>query len=139
MIILDQFWRDICAEVDAGIERWNARAKEKGRPDKFRVEYHSPKMGACLLVTIHDDGDGEFYSIDRRAVYRDENGYLRPVTLIKKGRDVTGFKTKPAPKSWVKLSLGDKPAAEIVKKLKLLDFMIILGARVTEVTTIRPD
>jgi hypothetical protein len=124
MKISDEKWHEIVKETRAGIERWNIRAREKQKSDQFHVKVTQAAAGKYefIITKHHTEWNNEFHCVVReiatgevrRAKYRPKKG----------GIDI---KT-PDPKAWAQLA--DKPGAEIAKKLKLLDFIMILGSSV---------
>lgn len=129
MKIADEKWNEIIAETQAGIARWNARASEKGCKDTFTcsvdrgTEYE-------VLVTRHIPDE-------RKAVARElATGEVRKAKLTKRGKLVGYSITTPDPKGWQ--GLADQPAADIVRKLKLLDFLMLISVSVTGVSTTPP-
>jgi hypothetical protein len=118
MQITDDKWNAIITEVRQGIDRWNARAAEHKKGDTFRYEL-VPAGEYVLLLTTHRSGSTEWHSVAYKPVTQE----MWAAKLIFKNGRVTGFRVKPDPKAWT--SLATKPAAEIVKRLKLTDFLII--------------
>jgi hypothetical protein len=124
MQITSDQWNEIVAETLQRIDKWNAHAAENKVSDTFRCDLKSEGEYA-VLITAHGSG----CSTDRKAVaYKTAANELKPVKLdIKQGR-ILGYWIKPDPKAWA--SLPDKPVAEIVKRLKLTDFLMITGTSV---------
>ena len=132
MKITDEKWNEIIFETQAGIARWNANALKHGKKDTFSCDV---KRGVNYetLSTRHMDSMGGA----KKAVARElATGELRSAKLVtKRGMAMVSVKT-PDPKGWQ--GLADKPAVVIVKKLKLLDFVMVLSATVTSVSTTPP-
>jgi hypothetical protein len=128
MKITDDKWNEIIAETRRRIDSWNASATKHNKSDTFRCDLQQTRAHA-LLMTTRSSGEAELRRHERKAVARElATGELRSVKLIfNKGR-LTGFQTKADPKAWV--SLLAKPVAEVVRKLKLTDFLMVLSARV---------
>ena len=128
MLIDSKKWDEIVAVTEASIDRWNARAAEHGQKDTFH--FFSQKTDRHeVIVAKHNDS----YRMEVKALTRElETGEIRATKVIRKKGRIVGFQpTTPDPKGWK--SLADKPADEIVKKLKLTNFFMFLGTRVTEV------
>lgn len=117
MKITDEKWDEIITETQARIARWNARALEHGVEDTFTCDVERGEKYA-VLITRH-------LPSERKAVARElATGELRKATTVTKRGKLVGFSIKtPDPKAW--RGLADKPAAEIVRKLKLTDYWIV--------------
>jgi hypothetical protein len=126
MQITEDKWNAIVAETRQRIDKWNTHAAERKTSDTFRCDL-VPAGEYVLLMTTHDNGGG--YHIDRHAVaYMPATQEMKPAKPVgKKGR-VTGFQTKSDPKAWA--SFAGKPADEIVNRLKLTSFIMVLSASV---------
>jgi hypothetical protein len=130
MIITDEKWNDIIAETRSSIDKWNENARKHQRPDVFRVNVQDSN-GFNVLLTEHlTNGYG---GSERKIVVREiATGEMRRAKISKHRGRVTGFRVwKSDPKVW--RSLADKPGAEIAKRLKLTNFLMILGSQVTHV------
>ena len=125
MIVDDQTWASIIEETKAGINKWNAIAVERGLEDRFLVHVFDMRPNTAL-VTEHR----ERYGIESKAVVREADGHIRKAKpIVKKGR-IAGIKCGGHdPKAWS--SLADKPAADIVKKLGLTNYIMVLRATMT--------
>jgi hypothetical protein len=129
MLIDDKKWEEIGAATKIQIDRWNASAAKHGKKDTFRFSTQKTNRHEVIL-TEHNDG----YNPKAKALAREiETGEIRATKVIlDEKRRIVGFKlTTPDPKGWK--ALADKPAKEIVKKLKLTNFWMLLGTHVTEV------
>jgi hypothetical protein len=126
MHVTEDKWNAIITEARRRIDNWSAWAAERKTSDSFRCEL-VPANDYVLLLTTHDDGSG--YQMERHAVaYKPATQEMKPAKpIVKKGR-VTGFQTKSDPKAWA--SFAGKPADEIVKQLKLANFVMFLSASV---------
>jgi hypothetical protein len=132
MIITDEKWQEIIAATRASIDRWNASARKHNRPDQFHMEVH--RSGEFeVVVTEHRDSRG--VGVERKcAMRKTATGEMHPSRTKNVGKN--GFQTVMKggdPKSWARLA--DKPAAEIVKQLKITDFFMVLGSKLTGVAT----
>jgi hypothetical protein len=127
MLIDDKKWNDIIAETKVRIDRWTARATERGLKDTFRFTIQKTDRYEVIL-TEHLDG----CNLDAKGLARElATGEIRSTNVIRKKGRSTGFETKtPDPKGWK--GLADKPADEIVTKLKLTDFFVIIGVIIKE-------
>ena len=114
MKVSDEKWDQIIRVTRAVIDKLNARARARQLSDKFHVNVQ--RTGAFeLLLTEHIDGT----TSDRRiAVRQIETGEVRPIKL-KNSRGAAFVKTKSVPKACA--GLADRPAAVIVRALKLVD------------------
>jgi hypothetical protein len=129
MKITDEKWNEIISETQAGIARWNARAFHHGIEDTFSCFVERGEK-FVVLFTRHTPGE-------QKAVARElATGELRKATLAKQDKRIRASIRTSDPKSWQKLA--DKPAAEIVRKLKLLNFVMFVSSRVTSVSTTPP-
>jgi hypothetical protein len=126
MIITDEKWNDIIAETRAKIDQWNENARKHQRPDVFDITVRDSN-GFNVLLTEHLTK----YETERKIVVREiTTGEMRRAKISKHRGRVTGFRVwKSDPKAWQ--SLTDKPGAEIAKRLKLTNFLMILGSQVT--------
>jgi len=126
MKVSDEKWNEIVNEVKAGIARWNAKASELKTGDTFRwvLKKNGLYLGCTTLTTLHDFGTQMQESGDAKIVAReDSTGEIRKVKSVWiEGRYAGTVANHKDPKSWS--SLTEKPASEIVEKLKLLDFFI---------------
>jgi hypothetical protein len=124
MNITKDQWDGIVAETRHSIDRWNASAGSHDLKDTFQCTL-MPAGDYSMLVTTHRSG----YRTDRKAVaYRAAADELKPAKItVKKG--FASFKIQPAPKAWSALS--GKSAAEIVKRLRLTDFLLVVSASLT--------
>jgi hypothetical protein len=131
MLITDEKWNEIIAATKAAIDRWNASAAEKGRPDRFFVDTGKTDRFA-MLSTKHDFGDGYSGAPEMKLVVREiATGEMRSAKFRRKRGTVKGFVvTTPDPKAWK--SLADKSGEEIERKLKLTDFIMILDFQALE-------
>jgi hypothetical protein len=127
MKISDEKWNEIIAVTRWRVERWNARAAERNLPDRFSCDV-VPTTHLAVLITTHQPEHGP---IERKAVAREIiSGEVRS-TKLRKGR-VSGLTTRtPDPKAWG--SLAVRSASEIVVKLKLGDFLHVLGSNVNRI------
>jgi hypothetical protein len=124
MKVSNEKWHEIVEETRAGIERWNTHAREKQKSDQFHVNVIQGASGKYefIITKHHTEWNNDFHCVAReiatgevrRAKYHSKNGNVEIKT--------------PDPKAWARLA--DKPGAEIAKKLKLLDFIMILGSSV---------
>ena len=138
MKVSDEKWNEIVKETEAGIARWNAIAKERGLQDAFFSSIQETSGNSLLVTRYKHDSDRSFAADDVRAVAREiATGQLRPVRVKKYKGGIVGFTVKPPSKAW-SASLSEKPAAEIVKQLKLLDFFVIVSASHIEFGTLTP-
>jgi hypothetical protein len=128
MIITNEKWNDIIAETRTVIDKWNESARKHQKSDVFRIKVHDTD-GYTDLLTEHVNG----YQTERKIIAREiATGEMRRTTISKQRGHITGFKMwRPDPQAW--RSLANKPAAEIVKRLKLTNFLMILGSHVTHV------
>jgi hypothetical protein len=137
MIITDAKWNDIVAVTSAWIDKWKATAAKRQRKDDFTVKCDSGDKYTVLLTTHHDGYQRECHAVAREIA----TGELRAANLVTKrrkgiGRIPVGYSISQSdPKGWN--GLANKSAEEIVKKLRLTNFVMFLGASVTEVTTTR--
>lgn len=129
MKIDDQKWNEIIAATQAGIEACKGRATKYGVAEAniFRCEGILGPTHTVLMTEHRDCG----YLMGRKAIARElASGEVRAAKAKVIGKGKIGFAVKtPDPKAW--RSLADKPANEIVHKLKLTDFIIIHGAQAT--------
>jgi hypothetical protein len=125
MIITNEKWNDIIVETRAKIDQWNENARKHQKSDVFRIKVDNHQDGLAILCTEHAAEDQR---TEHKIVVREiTTGEVRRATVVKRRGRVTGFKVwKPDPKAWK--SLAEKPAAEIVKQLKLTHFWMFLGA-----------
>ena len=122
MQIDDATWNEIIAKTEADIARWNERAAEKNRPDRFTANV-KPVDKYTVIVTEHQTG----YRVERKAVAREvATGELRKAQIVKKGSGLA-CKITASPKSWAKLE--GKSADQTFKALKLTDYIMLLGVR----------
>src|SRR5262245_59664784 len=126
-LVEQEKWNEIVEEAEARIAKWNARAKERGLQDTFLASVRDVN-GYSLLITQHKhDPDRSCAADDVKAVAREvATGQLRPTKIKKHKGTIVGFAVKPPPKAWK--SLADKPAESIVGKLRLVDFVVLVGA-----------
>jgi hypothetical protein len=126
MIISDEKWTEIINETKAGINMWSARAVEHGCDDSFSIEQHNTGVFS-LIATMHRS---KYDQLEVKALaWNGETGEVRAAKPMFKKGVVIGFKMKPVPKAWK--SLTDKTAKEIVGKVGLLKFILILGSQMT--------
>jgi hypothetical protein len=124
MIINDNKWQEIIAATRAGIDKWNVRAREKARPDKFAVNVQRSGDFEILLTEHNKEGYTERKVVMRNCV----SGELRPAKAKKTAKGLFNITSRAIPKAWARLA--DKPADEIIRALKLTNFIMILGASV---------
>lgn len=130
MIISDETWNEILAETEAGINRLNEIATQNGTADKFTwVLMGEPPDGPKTLITSNVNGAYR----ETRAVTR--NPHTQQASIVATGRKgrFTTLKPKKDTKAWSKMS--GKPAKDIIRAARLLDYLIILGARATKAPT----
>jgi hypothetical protein len=121
-------WTDMIAETKKGIERWNKSAATHQLPDKFRFSTENTGRHE-IIVAAHNRGLGPE---DVNAIAREiTTGEVRSTKAVQRKGRVVGFSVKPDPKAWK--TLANKSADIIIKKVKLLDFFVILGSKVTKV------
>lgn len=130
MLIDDKKWEEIGAAVKTRIDRWNASAVRHGQKDTFRFSTQKTVRHEVILAE-HSDG----YMPEAKALARElETGEIRATKVVRKNGRIVGFRTTtPDPKGWK--SLANKPANEIVKKLRLTGFFMAISSQVTEVTS----
>jgi hypothetical protein len=130
MIITDEKWNDIIAETQARIDKWNESAQEHQKSDVFRIKVQDEGDYTVLLTEHLNNGDAN----DRKVVVREiATGEMRRAAIVKYRGRVKGFKVwRPDPKAW--RLLVDKPAAEIVRQLKLTRFLMLLSSRADGIT-----
>jgi hypothetical protein len=133
MIISNEKWDAIVAEVKAKIERWQAQADKHAIKETFRARIVPLKSGECVvLVTEHCDASGDLHNA--HAVVREATGQMRPARVhTRNDRLVYVSKKSSYPKAW--RSLVDKPAADIVRKIGLLDFLLVHNVTAVAVTS----
>jgi hypothetical protein len=121
MQITEDKWNAIITEARKGIDQWNANAAKHEKSDTFRCDL-VPAGEYVLLMTTHNDK----YSAERKAVaYKPATHEMKPAKPVVKKGLVTGFQIKSDPKAWA--SFAGKPADEIMKQLKLTNFVMVLG------------
>jgi hypothetical protein len=124
MKITDEKWNEIIKATEAGIVRWNERAAERKLKDKFRVSKKDAD-GYSILLTEHNNG----VHSDHHAVVREMGtGEMHAAKVIKRKKGerwITGYEPKPDPEEW--RSLAYKSASDVVRALRLLDFLLIAG------------
>ena len=133
MLITDEKWNEIIAATKAAIDRWNTRAAERGRPDRFATDVVSTDRYVAL-TTKHNSGGG--YPPEMKVVVREiATGEMRSAKVRRdKGRVIGFMVTTPDPKAWK--SLADKSGEEIERKLKLTNFVMFISARATGTTSV---
>jgi hypothetical protein len=120
-------WLALSELARAGVQKWRARAVEKGRSDKFDYELHVGNDNPYRVIETRHETE---FEVERKGVaYNLDTNTLHAARFIKK----KGWQIKPPPKAWAKLE--GKPIEEIYKKLPLNDFFMVLSARVTGVTS----
>jgi hypothetical protein len=130
MYVSNEKWAEIVAATQEKIANWNASAAKHALADTFECD-EQQQSKHILLITKHKTGSG--YLTEHHALaWELETGEVRRTKLVlQKGR-VVSFKTShPDPKSWQ--ALANKTAAEMVKKLKLTDFLLLIGSKATSV------
>jgi len=133
MVITDEKWNDIIAATKASIDRWRARAAEHGRPDRFYADVSNTDRFVALF-TKHETGGG--IRPEMKVVVREiATGEMRSAKVRRDEGRVIGFVVStPDPKAWK--SLADKPADEIVRKIKLTGFVMFIRAQATGITSV---
>jgi hypothetical protein len=130
MKITDAKWQEIIAATRTAIDNWNAHARKHNVPDTFHMEVKKLSGGADMLMTEHHTS----WKPARKLVVRTKEGELRPATSKKaKGGSRITIKGQD-PKGWN--GLADKPAMEIVGRLKLNNFVMIRNVRTSGMTKI---
>jgi hypothetical protein len=116
-------WQEVIAAAQAGIDKWNASAKEKSLSDKFTLRTTSGEK-FTYIITEHTVGQRVS---ERRMVARElATGELRKATPVKvKKGSGTQIKITNGPKSWDKLA-GKSPE-RIAGLLKLTDFLMLIS------------
>lgn len=124
MLIDDSKWSEIILATQPGIEQWNSHAAKHQQPDRFEFRQQSNDRYSFIL-TVHDEGAGSFQT-DTRGLARElATGEMRAVKTIRKRGRLIGLQPQSDPKAW--RTLANKPAADIVKQTRLLNFMMVLG------------
>jgi hypothetical protein len=119
-------WEAVVREAETHIAKWNAHAREHGKDDMFRAFVRDVASYQVLCTEHAYSGHTE-----RKAIARTlDTGELMSARIVKNGREIV---FRPAPASW-QTAVRQGPAA-IVKAARLCDYILILGSRVTEVTS----
>jgi hypothetical protein len=135
MKIDDAKWNEIVQVARTGILKWSARAAEHGLKDQFRCHVTKTADGYTVLFTKHI---GAWGPVETKTIIRDAGGEVRAAKARwKKGQIIDVTLKGPDPKAWA--GLADKPPTEIVTRLRLLDFILVLGVRLADSTIIAPS
>jgi hypothetical protein len=130
MLIDDKKWEEIVAVTKVQIDTWNLHAIEHRKKDTFRFSIRKTDRHEVILAEHTDNYRPEVKALAREV----ESGEIRATKVVRKKGRIVGFQTTtPDPKGWK--SLADKPADEIVKKLRLTGFFMAISSQATEVTS----
>jgi hypothetical protein len=137
MQIDEQKWADIKV-VESGVARSNermARYRVEGRDvnDKF-VSHHIQRGGYDVILVMHESDYGK----ETKAIAREPAGEVRPARAKLHGKTGLADLTVKGKDPVVWKALPNKSAEEIVSKLGLLNFTVILGASLTGVRSGEP-
>lgn len=134
MHITDTKWNEIITETQAGITRANDMARQYEIKTSYTCEIGSAGTTTFLLTSAWQHTDTQHFRIGKHLVAWDnKSGELHNAKGDFKGGRLISFTTKPDQKSWA--NLAKKSAVDIVRALKLLDYIMVVSAELTDVVS----